>query len=115
MEKPKRGRPRKVITPPIGDTILEPKEESVQPCTTQNKSYTAILALGDTIFESKGKSVLEALDGLQAPVKITTKSILTVRNGDRIYSRVLTIPLAKRLFMPISQAHLAKSIELQLK
>ena len=73
------------------------------------------LKLGDTTLEGSGDTVLEALRAIKKPVKITTKSILTVTKGDKKHSRGLTVPLAKRLFYPAAQQYHAKNLELLLK
>ena len=79
--------------------------------------FSVSLKLDKTILEGSGDTVLEALNqvAMQKPVKITTKSVLTVTKGDKKHSRALTIPLAKRLFMPKIQQFIAKSLELVLK
>ena len=78
-------------------------------------AYTVSLQLDKTTLEGKGATVLEALRAIEKPVKITTKSILTVSRGDKKHSRGLTIPLAKRLFFPGFQMLQAHRLELLLK
>jgi hypothetical protein len=95
----RRGRPPKVRT----DT------------SATSELFTATLTLGEQELTATGTTVQEALEALTKPKKITTKSVLTVTQGNKSHSRNLTIPLAKRLFMPISQMGLAKGIALQLK
>lgn len=73
------------------------------------------LKFGTTTLEGKGETIVEALSKIEKPVKITSKSLFTVSNGDKTHSRPMTIPQAKRLFMPVSQAHFAKNLELLLK
>lgn len=77
--------------------------------------YTVALQLDKTTLEGKGNSVLEALRAIKKPVKITTKSILTVTKGDKKHSRGLTIPLAKRLFYPGAQLYIAKDLAVLMK
>lgn len=77
--------------------------------------YSVSLNLAGTTLEGTGDSVLEALRAIKKPVKITTKSILTVSKGDKKHSRPLTVPLAQRLFYPAAQIYHAKSFELLLK
>lgn len=73
------------------------------------------LQLDKTVLQATGATVLEALNALKKPVKITTKSVLTVMKGNKTHSRPLTIPLAKRLFYPGTQLAQAKHLELLLK
>ena len=79
--------------------------------------FSVSLKLDKTILEGSGDTVLEALNKVaaQKPIKITTKSVLTVMKGDKRHSRALTIPLAKRLFMPKTQQFFAKQISILLK
>ena len=77
--------------------------------------FSVSLNLGGTTLEGSGGTVLEALRALQKPVKITTKSVLTVSSDGKTHSRPLTIPLAKRLFYPGAQMYLAKNLELVMK
>lgn len=77
--------------------------------------YTVSLKLGDTLLEGSGTTVLQALRAIQKPVKITTKSILTVTQGDKTHSRGMTIPRAKRLFYPAAQIYIAEDLQLLLK
>lgn len=94
----------KKVTPP------EPAEpQFVEP------QFSVSLQFDKTTLKGAGGSVLEALRALPKPVKITTKSILTVQKGEKKHSRGLTIPLAKRLFYPAAQMYHAKSLSLLLK
>lgn len=77
--------------------------------------YSVSLNLAGTTLEGSGDSVLAALKQLRKPVKITTKSVITVTKGDKSHSRPLTIPLAQRLFYPAAQIYQAKNFELLLK
>lgn len=85
--------------------------------TTPKKKHTYVvsLAIGGVILEGKGENVLTALRAIKKPVKITTKSVLTVKKGNKSHSRPLTIPLATRLFYPAAQIYHAKNLELLLK
>ena len=77
--------------------------------------YVVSLQLDKTILKGNGATVLEALRAIPKPVKITTKSVLTVSKGDKEHSRPLTIPLAKRLFYPAAQIYQAKNLELLMR
>ena len=80
-----------------------------------SKAITVSLKLDKTTLEGNGVTVLEALRAIKKPVKITTKSVLTITKGKKSHSRNLTIPLAKRLFYPASQIYWAKDLELLMK
>ena len=77
--------------------------------------FRVSLQLDTTTLEGSGDTVLEALRAIPKPVKITTKSILTVSKGDKKHSRPLTIPLAKRLFYPGAQLYIARDLQLLMK
>ena len=90
-----------------------PKQVKQTPETTPQVVVT--LALDKTEIKGTGATVLEALRTLKKPIKITTKSVLTITKGDKKHSRPLTIPLAQRLFYPAAQIYNAKNLELFLK
>jgi len=73
------------------------------------------LKLDTTVLQGAGATVLEALRSIEKPVKITTKSVLTVTDGTKTHSRPLTIPRAQRLFYPAAQIYIAKDLALFLK
>ncbi len=77
--------------------------------------FSVSLKLDKTTLEGNGGTVLEALRAIKKPVKITTKSVLTISKNGKSHSRNLTIPLAKRLFYPASQIYWAKDLELLMK
>lgn len=77
--------------------------------------YAITLKMGDTLIASTGSTLLQALHSLTKPVKITTKSIITVTHGEKQFSRGLTIPMANRLFYPAAQIYHAKNYALLLK
>ncbi len=77
--------------------------------------YVVSLQLDKTVLKGSGDTVLAALRALKKPVKITTKSVLTVQKGEKKHSRPLTIPFAKRLFYPAAQLYIAKDLQLLMK
>jgi len=89
-------------TKPLAETKVEPQ-------------FSVTLQLDQTTLKGSGSTVLEALRKIQKPVKITTKSILTVTNGEKTHSRPLTIPYAKRLFYPGAQLYIARDLQLLMK
>lgn len=78
-------------------------------------AFTVTFEIGDKTLKGEGDTVLQAIQAIKKPVKITTKSILTVASGEKKHSRGLTIPLAKRLFYPGAQMYIAKDLQLLLK
>ena len=97
------------------DTLAKRRGRPPKLHASSSDLITATLTLGEQELTASGTTVQEALEALPKPEKITTKSVLTVTNGNKSHVRVLTIPLAKRLFMPISQMYYAKGIALKLK
>lgn len=89
--------------------------KKVKASVAPTPTFIVSLQLDKTVLEGQGATVLEALRAIKKPVKITTKSVLTVIKGDKKHSRALTIPLAKRLFYPGMQLHQAKNIEILMK
>lgn len=81
----------------------------------KEKEFVVSLAIGDTVLKGTGATVLDALKAIKKPIKITTKSILTVEKGEKKHSRVLTVPLGNRLFYPAAQIYHAKNLEMCLK
>jgi hypothetical protein len=81
----------------------------------QTPAYFVSLKFGDTLLEGSGDTVLAALKAIKKPVKIVTKSVLTVSGGGKTHSRPLTVPMAIRLFYPAAQQHHAKNLSISLK
>lgn len=95
--------------------IVQSADAILKSSEPKEPQFSVSLRLDQTTLEGKGATVLEALQAIKKPVKITTKSVLTVARGDKSHSRALTIPLAKRLFYPAAQIYHAKNLELLLK
>ena len=97
---------------------MDKRHDIIQPMQTKKKKpkpCVVTLTLGDNTLVGSGETVLAALRAIKKPVKITTKSVLTVTKDNKTHLRPLTIPLAKRLFYPASQIHVAKNLDLVLK
>lgn len=77
--------------------------------------YKISLSIGADEYKSNGATLLEALETLKQPVKISVKSVLKVSEGKRKFEKPLTVPQAKRLFYPLARNILAKSFEYNLK
>src|SRR3990167_11054745 len=117
MKTTKKKKPRPYPSKEIKTLIVAKTDYGVHPPlkVVEDFPYHIALKLDKTTLEGSGKTVLEALRSIKKPIKITTKSVLTVSNGEKKHSRPLTIPLAKRLFYPAAQIYLAKSYELLMK
>ena len=92
-----------------------PKVKKVAVVEEVAPKFSITLKLGNTTLEGSGESVLSALRSIKKPVKITTKSVLTISNGEKKHTRALTVPLTNRLFYPGAQIYHAKNLELLLK
>ena len=86
-----------------------------KPYVDTKSPYVVSLNLAGTVIEGKGETILDALRSMKKPVKITTKSVLTVTDGVKSHTRPLTIPLANRLFYPAAQIYHAKNLASVLK
>ena len=83
--------------------------------SAEEKYSLTFTQAGVKTIESSGKTLLEALQSAKRPLKITTKMLLTVKNGKRGVEQNLTVPMAKRIFYPAIQTYLAKQLERLLK
>lgn len=79
------------------------------------KPYVISLKHGLETFEAKGETAFDALTALKRPLKITTKTLITLTQGARTASRMLIPHQAKRLFYPLAQQYLAKQLDYLLK
>lgn len=95
--------------------VYKKVNKKVSTVTNTMPAVCVSLTLDKTVLKGTGETVLEALRALQKPVKITTKSVLTVSKGDKTHSRPLTVPLANRLFYPAAQQYIAKNLSILLK
>ena len=97
--KKKRGRPKKEII------LVEPKQPE----------FFISLSCGGNIFEGKGNTILEALRSIPRPLKINSKGLFTISQGNKI-KKMLFYPLRlKRVFFPASQPTIAKYFSIGLK
>jgi len=73
------------------------------------KEFSLKLSLGDSILESSGDSMFEALSTLPVPAKIVSKGILEIRHNERTRTILYTIPRLKRVFYPNKLARIMQS------
>lgn len=72
--------------------------------------YTITLTLGNDVLKGKGETPLDALQSIKRPIKITTKGLLVISNGEKQNEHYLSIPRVKRLFYPLAQAVISKQL-----
>ncbi len=82
--------------------------------TKKEKTYSLNLSLGDKTYKGKGETMLEALKDLKMPVKIMSKAILTISDGERSYGLDYLPLKTKRLFWKNAQPILAKQFMMLL-
>lgn len=92
--KRKRGRPR-----------------AIDPVRPRKGKLSITLTVGDLTSQASGDSMLEALQSLEKPLKITTKGVVLLSNGTKERSIVYTPFQLKRMFFPMAQKILAKQFE----
>lgn len=91
------------------------KKKNIQPISVADKKFKISIKLGNMVIEGKGATVLEALQSIPVPLKITTKGILNISQGKKKKELVYTIPKLKRLFYPKAQPILVKYLGALLK
>jgi len=77
--------------------------------------YKISMNFGNETREGKGATVLEALESIEKPVKIVSKTFLKVTDGTRSAETMFTVPRAKRLFYPLAQVYMSKQLELLMR
>ena len=74
--------------------------------------FSISLSLGDKVYKSKGSSFVEALLSLPMPVKIMSKAILTISDGNGSAELDYTPRTTKRLFWKTARPTLAKQFDI---
>lgn len=96
--------------------VLPQKEEVVvTPSEVQAPKYRLVLTMGDQIIAGEGDSVLEILEKMERPVKVTTKVMVTGTYDDKSFVQMLFPDRAKRLFYKVSRPVIAKQLQLLLR
>lgn len=104
----KRGRPAKQTTNfSMPQKILKSSAVIVS-------EYTIELNLNGTVTSSTGPTALQALQGLERPLKIVTKGIVTVRHGEKVKQLFFMPPALKRMFYPLAQITYAKMLGMNI-
>lgn len=73
------------------------------------------LTFGETTLMSEGKTVEEAMEKLDVPMKITQKGFLHVQQGDKSFDRMFMPVQMRRFLYPIARTYVAKAITVVLK
>jgi len=81
----------------------------------QASKYRLVLTMGDKIVAGEGDSVLEILEKIERPLKITTKVMVTGTYDDKSFVQMLFPDRAKRLFYKVSRPVIAKQLQLLLR
>lgn len=117
MAKP-RGRPKKVkkqrkLLPetPVKISV----EDTDISLIKEPRIYFISLTFGDKVYEGSGTTLLDALKAVPVPVKIVSKGLLKVTDGEKKFEQMWVPVRIKRLFRPLSQATQAKMLEYLLK
>lgn len=109
------GKTKKNIVEPkrnaMGRIIEEPKIE-LEP---EQPLYSISITIGDTTLEGQGKTAQEALASIKPPVKITTKTFISLSDGVHTKELMFMPDQAKRLFHPHAQYLFGRNFTLLLK
>ena len=77
--------------------------------------FTMTICMGDKTYTAKGKTIVECLEKIEKPVKITTKATLTIKRGDRKLVRGMQIVPMRRMLFPAFYEQNAKTLSLAFK
>lgn len=92
---------------PIKEPVIELEPE--QPL------YSISITIGDTTLEGQGKTAHEALASIKPPVKITSKTFISLSDGIHTKELMFMPDQAKRLFHPHAQFLFARNFTYLLK
>ena len=80
------------------------KEEKISP-------VVVVINFPDHTLKGEGKTVLEAIEAIDPPIKIFTKGTIRITDGVRSLEETWFPVRMKRLFRPLSQGIVAKELE----
>ena len=92
---------------PVKSKLVE-KKKNINPL--QTPYYTVVLQHGNEVFKGEGPTPQLALDHLGKPQKIFLKGVITITSQNKTRSKMLLPNQLKRLFYPLTQKLLAKSL-----
>ena len=82
---------------------------------TVTTPYLVSVSVGTETYSGKGETILEALEAIEAPVKLFLKGVVTVDHGDKHKEFAFPPVRIKRLFYPLTQPYLAKQLTYLMK
>lgn len=91
------------------------KKKNTRPISVAEKKFKISIHLGNEVIRGEGATALEALQKIPVPLKITTKGILTISQGQKKKVLVYTVPKLRRLFYPNAQPIIIKYLASLLK
>lgn len=94
---------------------MKTKTNSPVKNTPVTDKYSLSITFGDKTFTSTGKTIFEALEKIETPIKVTTKGFLTVTDGTKKAELMFMPAKAKRLFYPLVKVFTAKKLEYLLR
>jgi len=83
--------------------------------TVKVPKFNVELYFGNKTYESSGDTIEAALRTLQKPQKILSKGVLTIKSGDRLFTRLYMPVQLRRLFYPLSLPIQAKQLSQAFK
>lgn len=86
-----------------------------EPESTVTHPYLVSVSLGTETYSGSGKTILEALESIETPVKIMLKGVVTIEHGDKHKEFAFTPVRIKRLFYPLTRPFLAKQLSYLMK
>lgn len=113
IEQKKRGRPKKVVVETQAPEVTSEMEPEALPVYTP--VYTITLNMNGEISEGTGTSMLEALQNLPRPDKITIKSTIKVDCDGKSKELYFVPSKLKKVFYPMAQYITAKTFAMALK
>ncbi len=77
--------------------------------------YSISITFGEDVFSGAGDTVLEALQSTPRPVKIVSKGLIQMTDGQKTVVRMWQPAVIKRMFYPNAQALFAKRLAYLMK
>lgn len=109
MAKTKKASVPKKVVKEVEEEIYIPRNAMGNPL------YTIDITMGDVHLHGEGKNAEEALASIKKPVKIITKTFISIRHGDK-HKEIMFMPdKAKRMFQPLAQYLFARNFTFLLK
>lgn len=78
-------------------------------------AFSISISFGKNIYSGAGSTALEALQSTPIPIKITTKGVVSLTDGEKSMSQMWQPVKIKRLFYKGSQVTQAKHLSILMK